>query len=138
VRADGAFVPFADNFDLHQITPEMKGIGKLGPVFKIDLDLPVASIVGRKVHKVGRTTGLTTGIIMACSVEYDDDKGITIYTDLLVLGDGNTPFDAEGDSGSLIVMQVRVAFFAFIGKTRERPVRKEKKGKEKDNRAKGR
>jgi hypothetical protein len=114
VRADGAFVPFADNFDLRQITPEMKGIGKLGPVFKIDLDLPVASIVGMKVHKVGRTTGLTTGVIMACSVEYDDDKGITIYTDLLVLGDGNTPFDAEGDSGSLIVMQVRVRLWRFL------------------------
>lgn len=84
----------------------MKGIGKLGPVFEIDLELPVSSIVGKKVHKVGRTTGLTTGIIMACSVEYDDDKGITIYTDFLVLGDKGQPFDAEGDSGSLIVLHV--------------------------------
>jgi hypothetical protein len=105
VRADGAFVPFLEDFDMSLIDTKLKGVGELGPVFEVDLKLPVASIVGRTVYKVGRTTGLTTGVIMAYAVEYDESKGVTVYTDFLVLGEDNRPFDAEGDSGSLIVMR---------------------------------
>lgn len=104
VRADGAFIPFSKEFDLSLIDTRMKGVGPLGPVIEVDLELPVASIVGKTVFKVGRTTGLTTGVIMAYAVEYDESKGVTVYTDFLVLGEGSRPFDAQGDSGSLIVM----------------------------------
>ena len=42
---------------------------------------------------------------MAYAVEYTDDKGVCFFTDFLILGETGMPFDIEGDSGSLIVLQ---------------------------------
>jgi hypothetical protein len=60
-------------------------------------------VIGRQVVKVGRSSGLTTGKVTAYAVEYNDEKGVCFFTDLLVVGENNKTFDMEGDSGSLIL-----------------------------------
>lgn len=54
--------------------------------------------------QVGRSSGLTRGTIMGYGVEYHDDKGNSLVTDFLILGEGGDPFDMEGDSGSAILL----------------------------------
>ncbi|WMV15348.1 hypothetical protein MTR67_008733 [Solanum verrucosum] len=104
VRADGAFIPFAEDFNMLNVTTSVKGIGDIGDVNKIDLQSPVGSVIGRQVVKVGRSSGLTTGNIMAYALEYNDEKGICFFTDFLVVGENQQTFDLEGDSGSLILL----------------------------------
>ncbi|XP_042375273.1 protein NARROW LEAF 1-like isoform X1 [Zingiber officinale] len=104
VRVDGAFIPFADGFDVSSITTSVKGLGEIGDVKFIDLQSPIDSLVGRKVMKVGRSSGLTNGTVMAYALEYNDEKGICFFTDFLVVGENLQSFDLEGDSGSLIVL----------------------------------
>ena len=41
---------------------------------------------------------------MAYALEYNDEKGICFFTDLLVVGENRRTFDLEGDSGSLIIL----------------------------------
>lgn len=82
----------------------MKGIGEIGDVKVIDLQSPISSVIGKQVTKVGRSSGLTTGTIMAYSLEYNDEKGICFFTDFLVVGENQQTFDLEGDSGSLILL----------------------------------
>lgn len=107
VRADGAFVPFADDFDLSYVSTSVKGIGEIGNVNILDLQSPINSLIGRQVVKVGRSSGLTTGTIMAYALEYNDEKGICFFTDFLVVGENQQTFDLEGDSGSLILLTGR-------------------------------
>ncbi|KAH7352149.1 hypothetical protein KP509_19G032200 [Ceratopteris richardii] len=104
VRADGAFIPFGDCFDMSKVTTTVKGVGDMGDVMIIDLQAPVGNIVGRQVIKVGRSSGLTMGSIMAYALEYNDEKGICFFTDFLIVGDSKQAFDLEGDSGSLILI----------------------------------
>ncbi|CAN1281968.1 Protein NARROW LEAF 1 [Linum perenne] len=104
VRADGAFIPFAEDFNMNNVTTLVKGVGEIGDVHTIDLQSPINSLIGRKVVKVGRSSGLTTGTIMAHALEYNDEKGICFFTDFLVVGENQQPFDLEGDSGSLILL----------------------------------
>ncbi|KAI9122546.1 hypothetical protein K1719_006386 [Acacia pycnantha] len=104
VRADGAFIPFAEDFDMNNVTTSVKGVGEVGDVNKIDLQSPINSLIGRQVIKVGRSSGLTTGTIMAYALEYNDEKGICFLTDFLVVGENQQTFDLEGDSGSLILL----------------------------------
>ncbi|XAR56177.1 hypothetical protein NMG60_11036545 [Bertholletia excelsa] len=104
VRADGAFIPFADDFDISYVTTSVKDIGEIGDVNVIDLQSPINSLIGRQVIKVGRSSGLTTGTIMAYALEYNDEKGICFFTDFLVVGENQQTFDLEGDSGSLILL----------------------------------
>ncbi|KAJ3698533.1 hypothetical protein LUZ61_002238 [Rhynchospora tenuis] len=104
VRADGAFIPFADDFDLSTITTHVKGVGEVGDVKAIDLQSTISSVIGCQVSKVGRSSGLTNGTIMAYALEYNDEKGICFFTDLLVVGENQQTFDLEGDSGSLIIL----------------------------------
>ncbi|ONK65803.1 uncharacterized protein A4U43_C06F1130 [Asparagus officinalis] len=104
VRADGAFIPFADDFDMSTVTTLVKGVGEIGDIKVIDLQSPINSLVGRQVVKVGRSSGLTTGTVMAYALEYNDEKGICFFTDYLVVGENHETFDLEGDSGSLIVL----------------------------------
>ncbi|CAI9090538.1 OLC1v1025338C3 [Oldenlandia corymbosa var. corymbosa] len=104
VRADGAFIPFAEDFDMSYVTTSVKGIGEIGDVNTIDLQSPIGSLIGRQVVKVGRSSGLTTGTIMAYALEYNDEKGICFFTDFLVVGENQQSFDLEGDSGSLILL----------------------------------
>lgn len=104
MRADGAFIPFADDFDMSTITTLVKGVGEIGDVKKIDLQSPMNSIIGKQVVKVGRSSGLTTGTIFAYALEYIDERGMCLLTDLIVVGENQQTFDLEGDSGSLIVL----------------------------------
>ncbi|KAH6774897.1 Trypsin family protein [Perilla frutescens var. hirtella] len=116
VRADGAFIPFAEDFNMANVTTLVKGIGEIGGVNNIDLQSPVDSLVGRQVVKAGRSSGLTTGTIMAYSLEYNDEKGMCYFTDFLVVGEDQQTFDLEGDSGSLILLT------ATNGDNKPRPV----------------
>ncbi|MQL90796.1 hypothetical protein Taro_023396, partial [Colocasia esculenta] len=104
VRADGAFIPFADDFDISNVTTSVKGVGDMGEVKRIDLQSPINSLIRRQVVKVGRSSGLTTGTVMAYALEYNDEKGICFFTDFLVVGENQQTFDLEGDSGSLIIL----------------------------------
>ncbi|MQL74692.1 hypothetical protein Taro_007052 [Colocasia esculenta] len=112
VRADGAFIPFADDFDISSVSILVKGMGEIGKIKCIDLQSPISSLVGRRVMKVGRSSGLTTGTVIAYALEYNDEKGICFCTDFLVMGENQQTFDLEGDSGSLI---------ALIGEGDEKP-----------------
>lgn len=104
VRADGAFIPFADDFDMSNVAILVKGVGEIGDVKIIDLQSPINGLIGRQVVKVGRSSGLTTGTVMAYALEYNDEKGICFFTDFLVVGENQQTFDLEGDSGSLIIL----------------------------------
>ncbi|CAA2976474.1 Hypothetical predicted protein [Olea europaea subsp. europaea] len=104
VRADGAFIPFAKDFNMANVTTLVKGLGEIDDVNNIDLQSPINSLIGRQVVKVGRSSGLTTGTIMAYALEYNDEKGICFFTDFLVVGESQQTFDLEGDSGSLILL----------------------------------
>ncbi|XP_010509647.1 PREDICTED: uncharacterized protein LOC104786037 isoform X1 [Camelina sativa] len=104
VRADGAFIPFAEDFNTSNVTTVIKGIGEIGNVHVIDLQSPIDSLIGKQVVKVGRSSGYTTGTIMAYALEYNDEKGICFLTDFLVIGENQQTFDLEGDSGSLILL----------------------------------
>ncbi|KAG6638911.1 hypothetical protein CIPAW_10G064900 [Carya illinoinensis] len=104
VRADGAFIPFAEDFSMNNVTTSVKGVGEIGDINIIDLQSPINSLIGRQVVKVGRSSGLTTGTIMAYALEYNDEKGICFFTDFLVVGENQQTFDLEGDSGSLILL----------------------------------
>uniref|UniRef100_A0A3N7G187 Trypsin family protein n=1 Tax=Populus trichocarpa TaxID=3694 RepID=A0A3N7G187_POPTR len=107
VRADGAFIPFAEDFNMNNVNITVKGVGEVGDVHVIDLQAPINSLIGRQVVKVGRSSGLTTGTIMAYALEYNDEKGICFFTDFLVVGENQQTFDLEGDSGSLILLTGR-------------------------------
>ncbi|XP_021722794.1 uncharacterized protein LOC110690279 [Chenopodium quinoa] len=104
VRADGAFIPFVDDFDMSTISTSVKGVGDIGDVKHIDLQSPISSLIGKRVMKVGRSSGLTTGVVLAYALEYNDEKGICFLTDFLVVGENQQTFDLEGDSGSLIML----------------------------------
>lgn len=104
VRADGAFIAFAEDLNVSNVTTSVKGIGEIGDVKVIDLQSPINSLIGKQVAKVGRSSGLTTGTIMAYALEYNDEKGICFFTDFLVVGENQQTFDLEGDSGSLILL----------------------------------
>lgn len=105
VRADGAFIPFSDDFDMSTVTTSVKDVGEIGDVKIVDLQSPINSLIGKKVMKVGRSSGLTKGTILAYALEYNDEKGICFFTDFLVVGENQQTFDLEGDSGSLIVLK---------------------------------
>lgn len=104
VRADGAFIPFSDDFDITNVSTSVKGVGLIGDIKAIDLQSPIGSLIGKQVVKVGRSSGLTTGTVMAYALEYNDEKGICFFTDFLVVGENQQTFDLEGDSGSLIIL----------------------------------
>lgn len=105
VRADGAFIPFTDDFDMSTVNTSVKGVGEIGDVKIIDLQCPISDLIGKHVMKVGRSSGLTTGTVFAYGLEYNDEKGICFLTDFLVVGENQQTFDLEGDSGSLIIMK---------------------------------
>ena len=101
VRVDCAFVRLAPDFNSYDINTRMMGVGQFGPVKNISLD--DMSIIGQKVLRVGRTTGLRRGTVVAFGYEFIDEADATAYTDLLIVGENGVPFSTHGDSGSLIV-----------------------------------
>ncbi|MDA2937604.1 hypothetical protein MYX75_04995 [Acidobacteria bacterium AH-259-A15] len=100
VRVDCAFARLEPSFNVADINPHLMGVGELGSVKNISLD--DMSIIGQKVLRVGRTTGLRRGTIVAFGYEYVDESNVTVYTDLLIVGENDIPFSTHGDSGSLI------------------------------------
>lgn len=71
VRVDCAFVALASTFDQANTNRDLMGVGKLGPPKEISLkDM---SVIGQKVLRVGRTTGLRRGQIVAFGYEYRDE-----------------------------------------------------------------
>ncbi|PZX46439.1 hypothetical protein [Cereibacter changlensis] len=70
---------------------------------------------GFRVKKYGRTTGLTTGVIVAQAAspmpvsytvsEYGIKKNVWFETIFIVAGDHGLPFSRPGDSGSLVVSE---------------------------------
>ena len=73
----------------------------------------VSPVPSMRVQKVGRTTGLTSGTIVAQSAspvpvqyqvsEYGVRKNVFFETVYIVQGDNGLPFSRPGDSGSLVV-----------------------------------
>ncbi|KAI3906695.1 hypothetical protein MKW92_011493 [Papaver armeniacum] len=104
VQADGAFIAFADSLEISNVTTTVKGVGEIEDAKIIDLQSPINSLIGKQVVKVGRSSGLTTGTIIAYAHEYKDEKGICFFTDFLVVGDNQQTFHLDGDSGSLILL----------------------------------
>lgn len=102
VRADCAFAKIDPSFDRSNLNANMMGVGQLGEYKPISLDN--MSIIGQRVLRVGRTTGLRRGTIAAFGYEFEDEEDHTYYTDLLIVGDNDIPFSTHGDSGSLIVL----------------------------------
>ena len=62
-------------------------------------------VLGKRVMKFGRTTGMTQGIVKAFAYEWHDDFGVKKYTDLLIKPASDKPFSLKGDSGSLVVLE---------------------------------
>lgn len=87
------------------VTTSVRGVGDVGDVKIIDLQCAISSLIGKQVVKVGRSSGLTRGTVLAYALEYNDEKGICFFTDLLVVGENQQTFDLEGDSGSLIMLK---------------------------------
>jgi hypothetical protein len=87
--------------DLEYYFDWLEGLGPISGIRQGPLD------EDEPVFKVGRTTGLTEGVISALEVddlevEYDD--GDLRFDDQLEIAPaGNEPFSLGGDSGSLIV-----------------------------------
>ena len=101
VRADCAFVELSDSFSRQDVNPHLMGVGELGALEKISIEN--MSIIGQKVLRVGRTTGLRRGKVVSFGYEYRDEENVTVYTDLLIIGTEGKAFSTHGDSGSLIV-----------------------------------
>ena len=68
--------------------------------------LPIDATDGMKVHKVGRTTGYTTGSVLDISADVNiqyDIGTLTFQGQILIAPDQGQMFSDAGDSGSLIV-----------------------------------
>jgi len=102
VRVDCAFVALEDGFSQDDLNPHLMGVGQLGTVKDISLD--DMAIIGQKVLRVGRTTGLRRGMVAAFGYEHRDEADVTVYSDLLIIStEEGKVFSTHGDSGSLIV-----------------------------------
>jgi hypothetical protein len=117
VRTDAAFVVVASNL-VSFLKNEIADIGPLGPLYSVDLNS--MDIIGRKVKKVGRTTGLQTGVIVAYSrsigdksQEIDDElctRPPNYYSDFVIAPTGESEFFSyAGDSGSPILLDTEDA-----------------------------
>ena len=86
---------------------DVPNVGQVGEVYEVDLDS--MDVIG----KVGRTTGLTSGIVVAfgygvpnANERIDRFLGrepANVYTDFLIASREEGPFSAPGDSGSRIL-----------------------------------
>jgi hypothetical protein len=98
---------------LTSLSNSIPGIGDIGKPYGNNLDS--MDIIGKKVKKVGRTTGLQYGVIVAFGYglseqsqlldRYIGKKPASLYTDLLIAPvNKDEAFSDRGDSGSLIVI----------------------------------
>ena len=72
--------------------------------YRLPRSTPIDEAIGMKVMKYGRTTGLTNGKIdsINATVRVGYDQGVAIFRDQIIITPGK--FSADGDSGSLIVV----------------------------------
>jgi LAGLIDADG-like domain len=78
----------------------------LPKVGKLASTSPIDATDGMKVHKVGRTTGYTTGSVLDISADVNiqyDIGTLTFQGQILIAPDMGQMFSDAGDSGSLIV-----------------------------------
>ncbi|GJP35238.1 hypothetical protein CLOM_g19744 [Closterium sp. NIES-68] len=109
VRVDGAFAAFAPSIRVDQITMHARGVpGEVGPLLEISPLWPVTALVSHQVAKVGRSSGLTCGTVMAYAIEYYVDCRRAYASDLLIRSNNDAPFDLEGDAGSTVYLQQAV------------------------------
>ncbi|CAI5530586.1 unnamed protein product [Closterium sp. Naga37s-1] len=93
VRVDGAFAAFTPTIHAHQITALPRGLppGTVGPLLQILPAWPVTALVSQQVAKVGRSSGLTRGTVMAYAVEYYVDSKRAFASDLLIRSSSERP-----------------------------------------------
>ena len=114
IRSDAAFIAVEDKFKKLLIN-DIPNVGKLDDPLKINLDS--MDVIGMPVSKVGRTTGLTHGVIVAYGYgiahnHEDVDRQFNvepanIYTDFLIApAPGFDEFSSYGDSGSPIFTEI--------------------------------
>lgn len=113
VRTDAAFVEAAPGV-AGFLRNEVPTLGEIGAE-PLTIDLHSMDIIGKTVKKVGRTTGLQLGTVVAFGFGFDTEEELidrrvgrepaNFYTDLLVAPRApSTVFSAPGDSGSAILM----------------------------------
>jgi hypothetical protein len=112
VRADCAFVEVEEQM-MPLLRGQAEGFGKVGKVAAVDLDS--MGLIGLPVVKVGRTTGLQYGTVVAFGfgISSEEDyldrlvgrEPANFYTDLLIAPrKPSTVFSDHGDSGSPILL----------------------------------
>ncbi|WP_299616319.1 hypothetical protein [Pelagibius sp.] len=111
VRTDAAFVA-AENHIAPLLRNDVPRVGQVAGIYEVDLD--TMDVIGTRVKKVGRTTGLTHGTVVAfgfgipnANEAIDRFLGYepaNVYTDFLIAPREAGPFSAPGDSGSGILV----------------------------------
>jgi hypothetical protein len=99
------------------ITPNF--VAGLGTI-TVPTDDTAPLLPGAQVFKLGRTTGLTRGIVTAIEVDdiaVDYDTGTLVFDDQIeITGAPGAPFSDAGDSGSLVIdEQLRAIGLIFCG-----------------------
>ena len=110
VRTDAAFVAAEDNI-VPLLRNDVPNVGAVTGVYEVNLHS--LDVIGLPVKKVGRTTGLTMGVVVAfgygvpnANEQIDRFLGrepANVYTDFLIAARDGGPFSAPGDSGSGIL-----------------------------------
>ncbi len=111
VRTDAAFVA-AEEGVADLLRNDVPHVGPVQGLYEVDLDS--MDLIGLPVKKVGRTTGLTAGVVVAfgygiANANEQIDRLIgsepaNVYTDFLIAPVGEGAFSAPGDSGSGILV----------------------------------
>ncbi|MFQ6113523.1 MAG: hypothetical protein ACE5NG_05470 [bacterium] len=81
--------------------PGLHAIGGTGPLLSINRD--TMDIIGQRVISVGRTRGVQRGTVVAYAYEFHDGA-LSVYTDLLIIGEDHQAFSWKGDCGKVIVI----------------------------------
>jgi len=103
VRVDCGVIPVDAGVE-RRVKPGLYELGPLGETRRIDL--LSMEIIGARVASVGRTRGVQRGTIVAYAYEWRDEERLSVYTDLLIVGDDpGGAFSYRGDSGKLIVTE---------------------------------
>ncbi|XP_050368302.1 protein NARROW LEAF 1-like [Argentina anserina] len=70
VRVAGAFIPFAEDFNMENVITTVRRVGEIGDVNSIDLQSPISSLIGRQVIKVGRSSAAVRDQWNASAAEF--------------------------------------------------------------------
>lgn len=99
--------PLNDN----DVSKEISGIGTITGAKEVTL--------GMKVHKMGRTTGYTTGIVdqidVTTQVSYGTNKTGVFSDQIIITTDESVPFSQPGDSGSAVLSGTDLVGLLFAG-----------------------